>query len=149
MENRKFCLTITKTEIAKQIAQLLNMGGQLGLIQRYNSILSNGIVYYIEIELDLVVGVIGIEKKNSYVSEIKHLCVLPSHRKSGIGKKLLYKATQMAETPFIYSLIRDNNHVNINNTLKLGFKPIAKCQGITNELIVFARRRNGNNDNHC
>lgn len=148
MEKRKFCLTLTKTDMAKQVARLLNSGGQLGFRQRYDSVLSNGIVYFVELELGKIVGVVGLEKKNPDVTEVKHLCVLPSYRGKGLGQKLLLKAAHASETPFIYGMVRESNYVNIHNNLKLGFVPIAKCQGMNEKLIVFARRKDGSENGY-
>lgn len=141
MDRKKFCLTVSKKNIANQVAQLLNLGGQLGGTQRSSYVLSNNVTYYIEIEKEKVIGVIGLEKKSQLVSEIKHLCVHPIFRNKGIGKKLINKALEKAETPFVYEIIRENNYPNIHNSLKTGFKPIAVSQGINCKLILFARER--------
>ena len=141
MNKRKFCLTLTNKEIAGLTAKLLNSGGQFGFTHRDYHILNSNIVYYIELEYDKVIGVIGIEYKNPKISELKHICVDKNSRNSGIGKKLLHKAVNSVQTPFMYGIIREDNYPSIHNILKLKFKPIATCNGIRNKLIIFGKKR--------
>lgn len=141
MGNKKFCLTITKKEIAKQIAALLNIGGQLGYYIRTEYVLNNDVKYCIELNQNRVIGVAGIEKKTDDVSEIKHICVHPNYRNKNIGKKLLKQIIELSETNIVYEIIRKDNHVNIHNSLKLHFIPVAVCNGIVKQLIIFARKK--------
>lgn len=148
MSNRKFNLALTSREISEQIARLLNAGGQLGYRQRYGYILTDSVIYYLEMERDKVVGVVGVEKKTIDTSEIKHLCVHEDYRGQGIGTKLLATGVIESTTPFVYGVVREDNNANIHNNLKLGFLPVAKVQGIRGKLIVFARGKDGITDEH-
>jgi GNAT superfamily N-acetyltransferase len=137
----KFLLTSTNRDIAAQIGALLNLGGQLLYGQTEWSILQNPITYVIEMSGEQVAGVIGIEVKNSNVSELKHLCVHPDHRRKGLGLKLLIKGTEYATTPFVYGAVRSDNATNIRNNFRAGFRPVAKHRGRGCEIIIFAGRR--------
>lgn len=146
----KFLLTSTNRDIAAQIASLLNLGGQLLYAQTEWSILQNPITYVAEMSGEQLAGVIGIEVKNPQVSELKHLCVHPDHRRKGLGLKLLKKGTEYATTPFVYGAVRSDNAVNIRNNFRAGFKPVAKHRGRGCEIIIFAfRRSNGNHGIHA
>jgi GNAT superfamily N-acetyltransferase len=137
----KFTLTVNGYNLAGQIASLINKGGQLRHILTTHSILNNNVQYLIELDRDVVVGVIGLEVQNARVTELKHLCVHPDYRSKGIGKKLLECGIAMASTEFVYGLVRSDNNVNIRNNLRLGMIPIGKKPGRNYSLIIFARRK--------
>jgi len=141
VNKRKFCLTLTNKEIAGLTAKLLNSGGQFGYIHRDYHILRSKVVYYIELDYNKVIGVIGIEYKTPDLSEIKHICVHKDCRNRGLGKKLLQKAVNSVQTPLMYGVIREDNYPSIHNVLELEFKPIATCNGISNKLIIFGKKR--------
>lgn len=137
----KFTLTVNGYNLAGQISSLINKGGQLKHILTTYSILNNPFQYLIELDRDVVIGVIGLDIQNARVTELKHLCVHPDYRNRGIGKKLLECGIAMASTEFVYGLVRSDNAVNIRNNLRLGMIPIGKKPGRDYSLIVFARRK--------
>lgn len=137
----KFILSITRSSIASQIANLLNIGNQFYYTIMPHHILQNKVKYLIELDQSKVVGVVGLQIKNPYVTELKHLAVHPQYRRRGIGKKLLEMGIRFATTPYVYGIVRSTNYVNIKNNLRLGMIPIAYCRGRRSnyKLIVFAK----------
>jgi len=144
----KFLLTSKNREIAAQIASLLNLGGQLLYGQTEWSILQNPITYVLEMSGEQVSGVMGLEVKTPQITEMKHLCVHPDHRRKGLGLKLLKKGIQYATTDFVYGAIRSDNAVNLRNNFRAGLKPVAKHRGRGCEIIIFAGRRGAVNGLH-
>jgi len=136
----KFHLTTSAINIAHQIALLLNSGGQLLAYMSADAILRNHIKYIIEMDSDIVIGVIGLEVFGR-VTEMKHLCVHPDYRRRGLGKKLLEKGIATATTEFIYGAVRSDNDTNLRNNIRVGMKPIGKKKGRGCYIIIFARRK--------
>jgi len=141
----KFILSMTKNNIASQIAHLLNIGNQFYYTIMPYHILHNDIRYLIELDRDRVIGVIGLQVKNQYVTELKHLAVHPQYRRRGIGKKLLEMGIKFATTPYVYGVVRSINSTNIRNNLRLGMIPIAYCRGRNPnyKMIIFAKSKIG------
>lgn len=139
----KFMLTIDSFNLARQIANLINVGGQLKVVMTAKSVLCDSTRYLIELDREVVVGVIGLKAHNNVVTEIKHLCVRPNYRGQGIGKRLLKRAieTGLSNTKFVYGLVRSDNSINIRNNLTLGMKPIGKKSVNNHTLILFAKSR--------
>ncbi|MED0715913.1 GNAT family N-acetyltransferase [Aeribacillus sp. FSL K6-2848] len=63
-----------------------------------------------------VIGVIGVELKDKGIVEIQHICVNPSHRHEGIGKKMinavkeLYKDKHVIPSEQIQSFFEKCDH---------------------------------------
>lgn len=139
----KFILTVNANDLAGQVAGLINAGGQLKFIMSRESILHNNIKYLIELHKDKVIGTIGLEKCNQYVTEMKHLCVHPDYRRQGIGRKLLGRGVKASLTEFVFGAIRSDNAVNIRNNLRVGMIPIGKRTKRTYSILIFVRRKDG------
>lgn len=139
----KFNIALNQTEIASQIADLLNSGRQLMRQMTSRIILCSNISYIIELEGDKVVGVIGIEKKTDRVSELKHLCVHPDKRRQGLGLKLLKCAMNSAGTEIVYGNVSIDNTTNIRNNLRLGMMPVCRHASRQKTIITFTRRMSG------
>ena len=139
----KFILTIDGNSLAGQIANLINAGGQLKFLMSRENILNSTTRYLVELHKDTVIGVIGLEKCNQSVTEMKHLCVHPKYRCQGIGRKLLERGTQASLTELVFGTVRSDNAVNIRNNLRIGMVPIGKKSKRTYSIIVFVRRKNG------
>ena len=139
----KFVLTIDASDLAGQIASLINAGGQLKFLVSRDSILCNNIRYLVELHKDKVIGTIGLEKCNQFVTEIKHLCVHPEYRRQRLGKKLLDRGVKSSLTEIVFGTVRSDNAVSIRNCLSRGMIPIGKRTKRTYSIIIFARRRDG------
>jgi ribosomal protein S18 acetylase RimI-like enzyme len=137
----KFKLTVGAENLGTQIADLLNQGGQLWYPLVRNSILFTTTQYIIEMNGEIVIGVIGLDKKNARVTELKHLCVHPDYRRRGLGKKMLEKGIEASTTEFVYGTVRSNNAVNVRNNLRVGMRPLGKIRKRGYHIIVFGRRR--------
>ena len=136
----KFRLTVGATNLATQIANLLNVGEQLGLRMTDRSILLSPTEYIVEMDGKKVIGVIGLDVYGR-VTELKHLCVHPDYRKRGLGRKLLEKGVEAATTEFVYGAVGSDNHTNIRNNMRIGMRPIGKKWGRGRYIIIFARRK--------
>jgi len=145
----KFSLTIDANDIANQIAALINNGKQVWYHLTAFSILDGPVKFLIEISKDKVVGVIGLEQKNNYVTELKYLCVHPDYRRCGLGKKMLHLGAKSTSTKFVYGTVRSDNHINIRNNLRCGMKPVGKYRGRGCSIIIFARRRENVKSSIC
>lgn len=138
----KFSLTVDAMGLARQIASMITSSGQLRMRLTPHMVLNSSVKYLIELMGDLIVGVVGYDVVRENVSEIKHLCVHPSYRGRGIGKRMLSKAIAAAPTEYVYEMVRSTNSVNINNSLRLGMHPIGKKRASGNyHLIVFAKKK--------
>jgi ribosomal protein S18 acetylase RimI-like enzyme len=138
----KFSLTVDAMGLARQIASLITSGGQLHMRVTPHMVLNSGVKYLIELMGSTIVGVVGYEVVRDNVAEIKHLCVHPSYRGQGLGKKLLSKAMAAAPTDYVFGLVRSNNLINIRNNLSVGMLPIGKKRAYGNyHLIVFAKKK--------
>ena len=138
----KFVLTVGARNIAVQIADMINAGDQLWARLNESSILLSPVKYLIELDGEIITGVIGLEQYGR-TTELKHLCVHPNYRRRGLGKKLLEKGIQAATTEFVYGAVGSDNHTNIRNNLRVGMRPIGKRWGRGRHIIIFARRKNG------
>ncbi len=143
----KFRLTVDSNNLAAQIVDLLNAGGQLWYRQQVHSVLYSPVKYVVELDKEKLIGVVGVEKFGR-VSEIKHLCVHPEYRRQGLGKKLLEKGIEAATTEFIFGAVGSDNHSNIRNNLRLGMRPIGKRPSRGRYIIIFARRKNAQRHIH-
>ena len=139
----KFILTIDANDLAGQIAGLINAGGQLKFFTSRSSILNSNIRYLVELHKNKLIGTIGLEECNPYVTEMKHLCVHPEYRRQGLGKRLLEKGVQASSTGVVFGTVRSDNAVNIRNNLRIGMIPIGKRSKRTYSIIIFARRKDG------
>jgi len=145
----KFSLTISANDIASQIAELINNGKQVWYHLTAFSILNGPVKFLIEIDKDKVIGVIGLDKKNNYVTELKYLCIHPDYRRCGLGKKMLYLGAKSAPTKFVYGTVRSDNHTNIRNNFRCGMKPVGKYRGRGCSIIIFARRKENVKSSIC
>jgi len=137
----KFSLIIDINNIASQISELVNNGKQIWYHLTALSILNSPIKFLVEIDRDKVISVIGLEQKNSFVTELKYLCVHPDYRRQGLGKKMLSLGISSAPTKFVYGTVRSDNYTNIRNNFKCGMKPVGKYKGRGCSIIIFARRK--------
>jgi len=137
----KFSLTMNANDIASQISELVNNGKQVWYHLTAFSILNSPAKFLIEIDKDKIIGVIGLEQKNNYVTELKYLCIHPDYRRRGLGLKMLYLGAKSAPTKFVYGTVRSDNHTNIRNNFKCGMNPVGKYKGRGCSIIIFARRK--------
>ena len=138
----KFNLTINNNNLATQVSEIINSGNQRYYPLTPGSIISSPINFIIELDMEKVIGVIGLHKKSCNVTELKYLCVHEDYRNRGIGEKLLRLGIISSSTILVYGMVRSTNYVNIKNNFKVGMIPIAKYRSRSCDIIIFARRRN-------
>lgn len=113
--------------INTQIAQMLNNYSDLSIRYDYRSIRDSPIKHhYLATKDGIVVGVVGIHRFNTHVSEIKHLVVPPNLRRHGLAKRLVELALRDTPTPLAMSSVREGNVASLNLLTKLGFKVVDK-----------------------
>ncbi len=136
----KFILALTASDIAGQISSLLNSGGQLFFHLSRDIILNNNVEYIIKLHSGIIIGVMGLQQKNKLLTEMKHLCVHPDYRMTGLGKSLLELGIKNAKTKYVYGCVRSDNPSNIRNNFRVGMKLIAKYTSRGHYILIFARR---------
>ena len=108
--------------IEEQIAILLNTYSNLALHYTASKI-RHGKVKYLCLRYNgYVVGTVGIQKVNYYLTEIKHLCVMPNFRGKGLAKKLIRMAVDAVPTSLAISTIRAENESSQAVLKSLGFE---------------------------
>ena len=119
-----------KPVIAKQIATLLNSENQLVVPYTEKKVLDNKNNYLFEVnDNDDVLSFIECRKVQWYQYEVCHLTVNPSHRRSGLGKKILEKAISHAKANrgrIIQCTIREKNTKSTSLFSKNGFLKTSK-----------------------
>ena len=144
-----FILTVSAESLSTQIAQLVNLGGQVRMLISPDSVLHGPTRYLIELDGEKVIGVIGLGKHRLNVTELKHLCVHPDYRRRGLGKKLLEKGIEATDTEFVYGKVRSDNVVNIRNNLRVGMRPLFKQVHKNYSIITFGKRKVWRHANGC
>jgi len=134
-----FYTTVEEQSIAAQIADLLNASNKLRMKHSESSIMGSYADYFIELEGDRVVGCVAIQQINDYYSLLKHSSVAKSHRRRGIGKKLLIAAIQNCETPYVYARIREDNIASLKMSFSVGLKVIGKTRFHNYNLITVGK----------
>ncbi len=135
----KIISTLTKSEIAGQICELINKHN--GWYRRFtpaNIEVTNNL-YVVELLGNKVIGVGGMRKLSNIHTEFMHLCVRPEFRRQGIAIKLSIKRLNLLETPIALSYIRNNNIPSMMNSLKSGFVPIEESRKRGYNILTFVR----------
>lgn len=113
--------------INTQIAQILNSYSDLSVKYDYASIRDSPIKHhYLATKDNIVVGVVGVQRFNIHVSEIKHLVVPPNLRRHGLARRLLEIALKDTATPLAMSSVREQNVASLTLLTSMGFKVVEK-----------------------
>jgi L-amino acid N-acyltransferase YncA len=116
-----FARSIDDQEIARQIAEMLNIHNHLASEKSARDLLKAETVYVIETHGKIVIGACGIHRQGYSMSEVKHLVVRPQWRGKGLGKFLVSKAVARSKTPSIYATIRSDNTSSMRLFNSVGF----------------------------
>ena len=134
-----FYTSLSKEEMAIQIATLLNQANRLLKVHSKATILNSHSIYFVEICEKNVVGCVALTKVSATYSMVHHASVRPEYRKKGVGKKLLSLAVNQCETPMVYGRIRDDNVPSLKMSFSVGFKFIQKEPKQNYNLILVGR----------
>ncbi len=77
-------------------------------------------------EKEELVGVVCIRKVDAYHSYLKHLYVLPQHRRKGVARALIRKVKEECKTPLLFALVKRNNEGSKKALQKEGFKEVGE-----------------------
>ena len=122
----EFYVTLSKLDIAKQVADLLNKYNKLYTYHTEHSIVNSAANYFVEIVEDKVVGCTALLKEYPTLSKSFHTSVLPEYRRKGLGAKLLLTAINNCSTQYVYGTIREDNTASLGLVGKLGWKFVRK-----------------------
>jgi RimJ/RimL family protein N-acetyltransferase len=137
----EFFVTLSRHEMAAQIAALLNMQNKLYKSHAAYTIMNSATNYFVEIEGNRVVGCTGLLKEFPTLSKSYHTSVHPTYQSKGLGTKLLATAIANCETEYIYGTIREDNPASIRLVSKFGWKHIKKHWNRDHFVITMAGRR--------
>jgi ribosomal protein S18 acetylase RimI-like enzyme len=140
-----FYISLSDSEIAKQIAMLLNANNNLYVKHDAFSIKSGKTNYFVEVDLvakgkSQVVACVGLLKEFEHLSKIYHVCTHPNYRRLGLAKKLVNLAVQNCETSHVYMTIREDNVPSINMALSLNFNILDKKWSKDHMILIAGRR---------
>ena len=98
----KLHLTLSEKDIASQITTLINTHNGWQIKYSSQTLLNSNINYFVELNQNLVIGCIGLQRENNLNSKIVHLCVHNLYRMKGIGKKLVTTAINNSLFSFLW-----------------------------------------------
>lgn len=122
----EFFTTHPKHGIASQIADMLNRYNGWYTVFSANLIIMSPAYYFVEYNLDKVVGCCSLIKESTDLSKIQHICTLPEYRKLGIAKKLTNTALMACKTDCVYMTIKQDNISSQALAKSLGFRYVKK-----------------------
>lgn len=134
-----FYLGLPHTEIAEQIAGLLNTYNRLAQRRMAPDILQGRIDYVVELHGKLVIGACGLEKQSHSLSEMKHLVVRPDWRGKGVGKYVAQRALNICDSPMVYSTVRADNESSLRLLASLDFQKAGQYPAEGHEVILLVR----------
>ena len=114
-------LTLSKQDIALQIATLINKHNGWQITCKPYYILNSNVDYFVELDQNLVIGCVGLQYENNSNSKIIHLCVHDSYRRKGIGKKLILTTINNCKTSILSTTIRTTNFNSLYLFYRAGF----------------------------
>lgn len=121
-----FYTTLPAEEIARQVAELLNNHNILRKHHTARTITIDRGAYFVDIIGGQVIGCSAIWQETKEVTRQFHLCVHPSFRRQGLGRKLKLASLSHVVTPYAYVTVREDNVASINLNTSLGFVFVKK-----------------------
>lgn len=135
----EFYVSLSNTEMAEQIAGLINTHNQLYRKHTAYSVLSSIANYFVEVVNDRVIGCTALIKEEENLSRNFHTCVSPEFRRRGIAKKLKLLAIQNCDTSYIFSTVREDNIPSIKMNLSLGYVLVNKIWSRDHYVLTLGR----------
>lgn len=124
-------------EIARQIAALLNSHNRLGVHYTKETILAAKGDFIVQTMGPLVAGCVKVERQSYSMTEIKHLVVHPSFRRSGLAKMLVESGINQATTPLIYATIRRDNTASQRTFQSCGFAHVGHYTTGNRDVLLY------------
>jgi len=118
-------ITANITDIALQIATLLNTNNNLKKHHSINTIINSRVIYFVEIHLNTVIGCVGLLDVGPVIDKIIHLSVLNIAQKRGIGSKLIGVATDASVKEQILMQVRNDNIASLRLAYMNGFEAVS------------------------
>ncbi len=137
----KFYVSLSRGEMASQIASLINKYNKLYKKHNRYTVLNNGMNYFVEVVHCTVVGCSGTIKRSNQITEIKHVCTNPAYRQRGIAKKLVNISIANCDTEFVYISVREDNVASLSMVTSLGFSVLEKRWSVDHYVIILGRMR--------
>jgi ribosomal protein S18 acetylase RimI-like enzyme len=100
---------LQETEIARQVALLINNNNDLNSKLNAATVLANRKGYIVESSGTEVVACVKLERQSYNMSEIKHLVVISKYRKCGLAKRLVLESLKRSTNPIVYATVRKDN----------------------------------------
>ncbi len=112
------------------------------MVSAYNDGASITGRHYAAVEDGVIKGCVGILFRSWYMSEIRHLFVLPEFRRNGIGEFLIEEAVKKIITPLAVSTVRADNPVSIRLFQHVGFCILEKVvnQETGHEILLMVKK---------
>jgi len=135
----EFYVSLSSSEMAKQISGLINAHNQLYKKHTAYSVLNSMAKYFVEVVNDRVIGCTALIKEEENLSRNFHTCVSPEFRRKGIARKLKLLAIQNCGTNYIFSTVREDNIPSINMNLSLGYVFVNKIWSRDHYVLTLGR----------
>ncbi|HLD89605.1 MAG TPA: GNAT family N-acetyltransferase [Patescibacteria group bacterium] len=136
----RFISTLSESDIAMQIAILLNKHNRLIRQHNLNTIMASTTDYYVELAGQVVVGCVGLVRQDPALSLIKHLSVHEEHRRRGLAERLLRTAISCCGTQYSYMTVREDNNACLALANKLQFMAVTKNWSKDHNVVVLGRK---------
>lgn len=125
--------------IAEQIASLLNQHNSLTKQYQAGDIIAARARYHPVTLGGHVLASVAIDKLNLFLTEIKHLVVLPKFRNVGIGRHMLKVAIERTRTPYVVATVRSDNHGSLKIFTAAGFNSLAEISSNDHKVQLLGR----------
>ena len=137
----KFYVSLSTTDMAVQIASLINKYNLWGTKYTANMICNLSASYFVEIVNSRVIGCASILELHPTLSKIQHICVVPEFQCKKIATKLTKLAIEMCSTEYLCMTIREDNKPSLCLAKTLGFKYIKKHWFRDHYTVTVGRRK--------
>lgn len=78
--------------------------------------------YFMAVEGDSVLGVVGLLRRSWYLTELRHLYVKPELRRGGVGRFLVKNALNEIRSPLVCCTVKDGNDASLRLFESEGFR---------------------------
>lgn len=137
----EFYVSLSTTEMASQIATLINKYNLWNTNYTANMIQVTPAYYFVELAGSQVIGCASSFKMGPTLSKIQHICVVPEFRNNKIATKLTELAIGACDTEYVCMTIREDNIPSLNLAKRLMFRYIRKHWFRDHFTITVGRRK--------